>query len=72
MLKLSLLFKKIQTSRGYNLRILRIENTIFLLLYEHEHIGRFSNLHYCNFNIKILKRRKRSRHELPFIVPVTK
>ena len=45
MLKLSLLFKKIQTSRGNNLRILRIENTIFLLLYEHEHIGRFSNLH---------------------------
>ena len=51
MLKSRLLFKKFQTSRANNSRILRIKNAKFSLmfLYEHKHRGSFSNLLYYTF-----------------------
>ena len=55
-LKSSLLFKKNGKFTVNNSRILRVKNAnIFrvLSLFEDEHIGRFSDLYYCNFNYNV-------------------
>ena len=50
--KVAYFLRKKQTLGANNSTILRSKKAKFSgCLYEHEHIGRFSNLHYCTFKI---------------------
>ena len=52
-LKLAYFLRNLQTSLANNSRILRIKNSKFsgYCSYEHNHLGRFSNLHQCTFKV---------------------